>query len=93
MEDISGKNFIRIRYHLFGEEILKQMSNGRNATEISFLNLVDNILGFIEDSRSNRFNINQDTLNLLRSLFITRKADVNAEKPIVILVLLDMYQK
>lgn len=82
MEDISGKNFIRIRYHLFGEEILKQMSNGRNATEISFLNLVDNILGFIEDSRSNRFNINQDTLNLLRSLFITRKADVNAEKPI-----------
>ncbi len=82
MEDISGKNTIRIRYHLFGEEILKQMSNGRNATEIAFLNLVDNILGFIEDSRSGRFNINQDTLNLLRSLFITRKADVNAERPV-----------
>lgn len=82
MEDMSGKSTIRIRYHLFGEEILKQMSNGRNATEISFLNLIDNILGFIEDSRSNRFSINQDTLNLLRSLFITRKADVNAEKPV-----------
>lgn len=81
LEDISGRSTIRIRYHLFGEEILKQMSNGREATEISFLNLVDNILGFIEDSRSNKFNINQDTLNLLRNLFITRNADVNAEKP------------
>lgn len=81
VEDVSGKSNIRIRYHLFGEEILKQISNGRDATEISFLNLVDNILWFIEDSRSNRFNINQDTLNLLRSLFITRKADVNAERP------------
>ena len=82
VEDTFGKSTIRIRYHLFGEEILKQMSNGRDATEISFLDLVDNILGFIEDSRSNRFNINQDTLNLLRSLFITRKADVNAERPV-----------
>lgn len=80
IEDVSGKSTIRIKYHLFGEEILKQMSNGREATEISFLNLLDNILGFIEDSKSNRFNINQDTLNLLRNLFITRKADVNAEK-------------
>lgn len=82
LEDISGKSSIRIKYHLFGEEILKQMSNGRDATEISFLNLVDNILGFIEDSRSNRFSISRDTLNLLRSLFITRKADVNAERPV-----------
>lgn len=81
LEDVSGKSTIRIKYHLFGEEILRQMSNGRDATEISFLNLVDNILGFIEDSRSNRFNINQDTLNLLRSLFITRKADINTERP------------
>lgn len=82
VEDISGKSVMRIRYHLFGEEILKQLSNGKNATEISFLELVDNILVFIEDSRSNKFNINQDTLNLLRSLFITRKADVNAERPV-----------
>ena len=82
LEDISGKSSIRIKYHLFGEEILKQMSNGKDATEISFLNLVDNILGFIEDSRSNRFSISRDTLNLLRSLFITRKADVNAERPV-----------
>lgn len=52
-------------------EMLKLINNGQKG-----------ILGFIEDSRSNRFNINQDTLNLLRSLFITRKADVNAEKPI-----------
>ena len=80
VENISGKSTIRIRHHLLGEEILRQMSNGKNALEISFLNLVDNILEFIDDSRSNRFNLNYDTLNLLRSLFITRKAYVNAEK-------------
>lgn len=82
VEEISGKGTIRIRHHLFGEEILRQLSNGRESTEIVFLNLVDNILGFIEDSRSNKFTINQDTLNLLRSLFITRKADVNSERPV-----------
>ena len=82
LEDITGKSTIRIRYHLFGEEILKQMSNGKDSTEIQFLNLIDNILVFIEDSRSNKFSINQDTLNLLRNLFITRKADVNAERPV-----------
>ena len=82
VEEISGKGTIRIRHHLFGEEILRQLSNGRESNEIVFLNLVDNILGFIEDSRSNKFTINQDTLNLLRSLFITRKADVNSERPV-----------
>ena len=82
VEEASGKGTIRIRHHLFGEEILRQLSNGRESTEIVFLNLVDNILGFIEDSRSNKFTINQDTLNLLRSLFITRKADVNSERPV-----------
>ena len=82
MEDVSGKRKIRIRYHLFGEEILKQMSNGREATTISFSNLVDYILDFIEDSRKNRFYTSKDTLQLLRNLFITRKADVNAEKPV-----------
>lgn len=82
VEEVSGKGTIRIRHHLFGEEILRQLSNGRESTEILFLNLVDNILGFIEDSRSNKFTINQNTLNLLRSLFITRKADVNSERPV-----------
>lgn len=81
IENINGKDSIRIRYHLFAEEILKQMSLGREANAISFLNLVDPILEFIEDSRKNKFNINQDTLRLLRTLFITRSADVDAEKP------------
>lgn len=81
IENINGKNNLRIRYHLFAEEILKQMSLGRDATTISFFNLVDLILNFIEDSRKNLFNINQDTLHLLRTLFITRSADVDAEKP------------
>ena len=82
VEEVSGKGTIRIRHPLFGEEILRQLSNGRESTEIVFLNLVDNILSFIEDSRNNKFTINQDTLNLLRSLFITRKADVNSERPV-----------
>ena len=82
VENISGKTGIRIKYHLFGEEILKQMSNGSDATEISFINLVDYIIGFIDDSRTNKFSLCQDTLNVLRSLFITRKADVNSERPV-----------
>ena len=81
VEKNSGKNLIRIKYHLFGEEILRQMSNGRDASSISFLNLVDNILMFIDDSRHSSVNIEQDSLNLLRSLFVTRKADVNTDKP------------
>lgn len=73
------KTQVRIKYHLFGEEILKQLSLGEQATEISFTALVNNILTFIEDSRT--YTINQSVLNVLRSLFITRIADTNSEKP------------
>ena len=82
IEDISGKKYIKIKYSLFGIEILKQMSNGEDATNISFLNLTDKILDFIEDSRLDKYDKDQDTLNLLRSLFITRKTDVDTEKPV-----------
>lgn len=82
IEKIYEKETIRIRYNLFGEEILRQLSNGRESEEIVFLNLVDYILDFIEDSRSNSYTINQNTLSLLRSLFISRKTDVNSEKPV-----------
>lgn len=80
-EEVTGKNVLRVRYHLFGEELLRQMSNGREATEISFIALLDNIISFIDDSRSNKYVVNQDTVNLLRNLFITRIADLNAQKP------------
>lgn len=80
-EEVSGKNVLRVRYHLFGEEILRQMSNGRDATEISFIELLDYIINFIDDSRNNKYVVNQHTINLLRSLFITRIADLNAQKP------------
>lgn len=66
---------------LFANEILRQMSLGKEAKEISFLKLVDDILVFIEDSRNGKMTINQNTLSLMRSLFITRSADVDAEKP------------
>lgn len=82
IERNNGKEQIRIRYHLFATEILRQMSLGKEAKEISFLNLVDDILVFIEDSRNGKTTINQNTLSLMRSLFITRSADVDAEKPV-----------
>lgn len=82
IEKNNGKEQIRIRYHLFANEILRQMSLGKEAKEISFLNLVDDILVFIEDSRNGKMTINQNTLSLMRSLFITRSADVDAEKPV-----------
>lgn len=81
IEEFSGKKSIKIRYTLFGEEILIQLSNGEHATNISFLKLVDNILTFIEDSRVNKYSTDHDTIKLLRDLFITRKTDVNTEKP------------
>ncbi|SCX17622.1 hypothetical protein SAMN02910339_02457 [Lachnospiraceae bacterium YSD2013] len=79
IEKDNGKYLIKIKYHLFGEEILKQLSLGETATEISFTALVDNILAFIEDSKS--YIVNQSVLNALRSLFITRVADTDSEKP------------
>lgn len=82
IEKNNGKEQIRIRYHLFASEILRQMSLGKEAKEISFLNLVGDILTFIEDSRHGKTTINQNTLSLMRSLFITRSADVDAEKPV-----------
>ena len=64
-EEVSGKNVLRVRYHLFGEEILRQMSNGRDATEISFIELLDYIINFIDDSRNNKYVVNQHTINLV----------------------------
>lgn len=80
-ECIAGKDYIKIKYHLFAVEILRQMSMGRDAEEISFTELVDKILGFIEDSRRNIYLINQDIVSVLRNLFVTRTADVDSEKP------------
>ena len=82
LEKNNGKEHIRIRYHLFANEILRQMSLGKEAKEISFLNLVDDILVFIEDSRNGKMTVNQNTLSLMRNLFITRSTDVDAEKPV-----------
>lgn len=76
------KKYLKIKYHLFAEEILRQLSGGRESEEIIFLNLVDDILTFIDDSRKNRFVINQDNLNVLRGLFITRIADEDSNKPV-----------
>ena len=81
IEHINGKEFIRIRYHLFAIEVLRQISLGKDSEEISFLALLDNLLTFIADSRKNMYIVNQDTLNVLRNLFITRTADTDAEKP------------
>lgn len=81
LEKINGKEYLKIKYHLFAKEVLCQMSNGRDSEEIIFTALIDDILSFIEDSRKNIYVINKDTLNLLRNLFVTRVADSDSEKP------------
>mgnify|MGYP001851936540 FL=1 len=81
IEKHNRKKYLKIKYPLFAEEILLQMSVGKDAEQISFLNLVDNILTFIEDSRKSSYVVSQDNLDMLRSLFITRVADEDSEKP------------
>ncbi|MBD5448889.1 MAG: hypothetical protein HDR28_01765 [Lachnospiraceae bacterium] len=81
IENISRKKYIKIKYHLFAEEILRQLSGGYEAMDISFYSLMDDILEFIEDSRKNQYVINHDTMKVLRNLFITRIADEDSEKP------------
>ncbi len=93
IEEFSGKKSIKIRYTLFGEEILTQLSNGEHATSISFLNLVDSIITFIEDSRINKYTTDLDTIKLLRDLFISRKADVNTEKPAFSLLIMKLQEE
>ena len=82
VEEIGGKTCIRIRYHQFGEEILRQMSLGYEAESISLTNLIDYILEFIEDSRNKRVGYAQDEVDVMRNLFITRTADVDSERPV-----------
>lgn len=60
-ERIAEKKFIKIKYHLFSEEILKQLSGNFNSTEITFNSLIDDILEFIEDSRINVGVVNANT--------------------------------
>lgn len=81
VEKLNGIKYIRIRYHLFAEEILKQLSYGRDSEIISFTVLLDYIIQMINESRPNKYHINADNVQLLRTLFITRQADVDSEKP------------
>lgn len=81
IEKVNGKSYLKIKYHLFAEEILCQLSNGSEAVNISFSELVDYIIEFIEDSRKNCYTYNSDVVEVLRTLFITRIADSDAEKP------------
>ncbi|MBQ4901148.1 hypothetical protein KB559_20095 [Paenibacillus sp. Marseille-P2973] len=76
-----SKKSFRIKYPMFATEILIQLSNGRNGEQISFINLLDYLLSFIEDSRKNKYFYNRDTVELLRSLFITRVEDADSTRP------------
>jgi len=81
VERTAAKKYFRMKYPLFASEILIQLSAGQDGTRIRFANLLDYILSFIEDSRRNQYSYNRDTVELLRTLFITRIEDVDAKKP------------
>ena len=81
IEKVGGTDYIKIRYHQFGKEILRQMSLGADATGISFTNLIDNILEFIEDSRNKSVGYFKEEVDVMRNLFITRTADFDSQKP------------
>jgi DNA polymerase III delta prime subunit len=76
-----NKKYFRIKYPPFAEEILIQLSSGYDGTRIIFSNLLDYILSFIEDSRKNEYSYNHETVELLRTLFITRIEDADSTKP------------
>jgi hypothetical protein len=77
--------YCKIKYSAFGREILKQASVGFSDKEmisIQFLNLTDMIVEFIEMSRPNPLTRNNNVVDFLREMLITRKADSDAQKPI-----------
>lgn len=69
------KDYFKIRYQQFAKEILIQVSSGHDGARIVFSNLLEYILSFIQDSRPNKYTNNRDTVELLRSLFITRSEE------------------
>lgn len=77
---INKKKYLKIRHHLFASEILKQLSDA-DSEVIKFSNLANYLFEFIDDSKSKTDVTNQDTIDLLRILFVTREEDENAEKP------------
>lgn len=81
IENAGEHENIKIRYHQFGQEILRQMSFGPGVQGISFTNLIEDILEFIEDSRNKRIGYFNYEVDVMRSLFITRTADIDSERP------------
>ncbi|MHB8124863.1 MAG: hypothetical protein ACYDEJ_04325 [Desulfitobacteriaceae bacterium] len=72
------KRYCKMKYHRFAEELLIQVSAGTEGLSVRYIVLLDYILKFIEDSRPSRFTVNQETVVLLRTLFITRIEDAVA---------------
>lgn len=78
------QTYCKIKYSPFGREILKQASVGFSNTEVDFIrfiNLTDMIVEFIEMSRPNPLTRNNNIVEFLREMLITRRADADAEKP------------
>ena len=77
VDDNFGKQTsFRIRYHLFGNEILRHFSGG---DQITLLRLKDKILKFISSSRNNSFVVsNAAIVELMYHLFISRDPTIDA---------------
>jgi tetratricopeptide (TPR) repeat protein len=78
------QTYCKMKYSAFGREILKQASIGFTNADIDFIryiNLTDVIVEFIELSRPNPLTKNDNVVNFLSELLITRRSDAEAERP------------
>ncbi len=74
------KNSIyKMKHYRFTEEVLIQVSNGRDGTRITFDNLDMYLLMLIKDSRPNQCTVSRFNIEFLRTLFITRVEDDEAK--------------
>lgn len=89
----NGKKYFKIKYPAFAQEILKQLSSGYDGISIRFSNILDYILSFIDDSRRNKYLYNRNTVELLRTLFITRVEDADSTKPAFSPLILKLHEE
>lgn len=76
--------FCKIKYSALAKEILRQASCGfqeERVYEIKYLNLIEYIIDFIDMSRFDSQIRNNNVVEFLREMLITRRADFDAVRP------------
>lgn len=78
------QTFCKVKYSAFAKEILKQASNNYRddeSAEIKYINLTDYIIKFIEMSRPTPQIRNNNVVEFIREMLITRRADLDMDRP------------